>query len=273
MTTLLVPDRMAIPPPTSYDNGRHRISWVRGHTIGVVGFDHALDAANAAWIANRTLSRKLAPLTGTRPIPVGTEPLALVSIDVREMIVTPAGPFAELLRPEPGVAGGRETFGFEVAVPKWVSAADVHILADFAYRTIRKSGVPWTSIRGERKWRSARIRRAPAAETRLARSSPRGPWRLAFGGALTLVLAAIALVASVALLGVALILPGQFTLALATTILLALVAFRTAALFGNWLPHRRSPPGARWPSREPLDWRPARITGEDQARSVRGSTR
>jgi hypothetical protein len=56
----------------------------------------------------------------------------------------------------------------------------------------------------------------------------------------------------------------RITEALATTGLLALILFRMAALFGNWLPHRATRP-IRRRSRAPANWKLLSVANERAA--------
>ena len=58
MTTQLVPDRLALPPPFDFDliDADRSVGWITGETVGFRGFADETEATHAAWIAHRTLA-------------------------------------------------------------------------------------------------------------------------------------------------------------------------------------------------------------------------
>ena len=59
MTTLVSPGNIGLPPPTArplidMDRG---VGWVTGNTVGFLGFANEAEAADAAWVAYRTLTQ------------------------------------------------------------------------------------------------------------------------------------------------------------------------------------------------------------------------
>jgi hypothetical protein len=151
MTTMLSPERLAVPPPYASDrpimnlmDADRRVGWIDGDRVGFRGFATDEEAAHAAWIAYRTMTRRLARSHDLRPLPIGSEPLALQRLGDEELIVASSGPFATLLRPSPHGPGGRKTYGFELRVPQPADEVLVRAMAHLIYRTLRKSGVRWT---------------------------------------------------------------------------------------------------------------------------------
>lgn len=98
---------------------------------------------HAAWIAQRTLTRRLARTRGTRPAPVDTEPLALQRRGGQEVILASGRSIAVLVRPGADSPAGPDSFGFEVAIPSPTTGIEVRGLAYLIYRTLRKSGLRW----------------------------------------------------------------------------------------------------------------------------------
>lgn len=151
MTTMLSPERLAVPPPYAPDrpsmdlmDADRKVGWINGDRVGFRGFATDEEAAHAAWVAYRTLTRRLARSHDLRPVPIGTEPLALQRDGDEELIVASSGPFATLIRPEYDDAGSDDSHGFELPIPQPADAVLVRAMAHLMYRTLRKSGVRWT---------------------------------------------------------------------------------------------------------------------------------
>ena len=153
-------DRRALPPPLELDlvDAGRVAGRIRGDAVSFRGFADETEAAHAAWLAHRTLARRLARLQGTRPIPIDTEPLAIQRRGDAEVVLAGGAggrPIATLLRPDADIAAddasGAEldgSFGFELRVPATGTAAtasemDVRAAAHQIYRTMRKSGLRW----------------------------------------------------------------------------------------------------------------------------------
>ena len=154
-------DRVGLPPLVELDliDAGRVAGRIRGDTVSFRGFADETEAAHAAWLAHRTLARRLAHLQGTRPIPIDTEPLALQRRGDAEVILAGGAggrPIATLLRPDADTAAGTAiaadiagSFGFELRVPATGTAAtaselDVRAAAHQIYRTMRKSGLRWS---------------------------------------------------------------------------------------------------------------------------------
>ena len=164
MTTARPPsashDRVGLPPPLELDliDAGRVAGRIRGDAVSFHGFADEMEAAHAAWLAHRTLARRLAHLQGTRPIPIDTEPLAIQRRGDADVILAGGAggrPIATLLRPDADTAAGTAigaevagSFGFELRVPATGTAAtaselDVRAAAHQIYRTMRKSGLRW----------------------------------------------------------------------------------------------------------------------------------
>ncbi|HET6681953.1 MAG TPA: hypothetical protein VFG84_12185 [Gemmatimonadaceae bacterium] len=145
MTSQIVPGRLPEPPPTAFDlmDGDTMVGWVSPLEIGFRGFANEIDAANAAWLAHRTLARRLARRGGVRPVAIDTEPLTLEFSGDREWIVASRMPIASLIRPGPDSPAGMEWFGFALQMPTPVDEVGARTLAYLLHRTLRKSGIRW----------------------------------------------------------------------------------------------------------------------------------
>ena len=149
MTTQLAPDRLALPPPLDLDlvDAGRAAGWIAGNTVGFRGFDDETEAAHAAWVAHRTIARRLARTHGMRPVPVDIEPLAIQRVEAKEMILASGRPIAALVRPGPDSRSGVDSFGFELLIPTPISELEVRAMAYLVYRTLRKSGIRWAMWR------------------------------------------------------------------------------------------------------------------------------
>lgn len=145
MTTLLAPHRMDLPPPSQLDllDVGRVVGWIDGRRVGFLGFADEREAAGAAWVAYRTISRRLARRLRIRPIPIDTEPLTLAKDGNREVILASGRPIAALLRPGSDSRNGSHTFSFTVNLPLPADELTVRSMAYSIYRTLRKSGLPW----------------------------------------------------------------------------------------------------------------------------------
>src|SRR5687768_8296598 len=145
MTTQLAPHRMDLPPPSQFDlhDVERVVGWIDGSRVGFLGFADEREVASAAWLAYRTISRRLARRLRIRPIPVDTEPLALAKHGNREVILASGRPIATLLRPGSDSRSGPHAFGFTVNLPPPADELTVRSMAYSIYRTLRKSGLPW----------------------------------------------------------------------------------------------------------------------------------
>jgi hypothetical protein len=149
MTTQLSPERLAVPPPSMLhlNDADRTVGWINGDRVGFRGFATDEEAAHAAWVAHRTLTRRLARSHNLRPVPIGSEPLALRREGDAEFIVASSGPIATLVRPEYDSIGESDSHGFEISIPQPADEVLVRAMAHLIYRTIRKSGLRWGSNR------------------------------------------------------------------------------------------------------------------------------
>jgi len=163
MTTQLVPDRLALPPPLELDlvDAGRTTGWIADNAVGFRGFGDETEAAHAAWVAHRTIARRLARSHGGRPVPVDIEPLAIQRVDGKEMILASGRPMASLVRPGPDTRSGVDSFGFELLIPTPLTELEARAMAYLVYRTLRKSGIRWAMWRPD----APRVAGASAAET------------------------------------------------------------------------------------------------------------
>jgi hypothetical protein len=146
MTTQLSPERLAVPPPSTFHitDAERRVGWINGDRVGFRGFASEEEAAHAAWVAYRTLTRRLARSHGLRPVPIGTEPLALQRDGDQWLIVASSGPIATLVEPDRAIPDPA-SYGFELVIPQPADELLLRAMAHLIYRTLRKSGVRWGS--------------------------------------------------------------------------------------------------------------------------------
>ena len=151
MTAQLMHERLAQPPPFEVDlvDADRVVGWIVGATIGFRGFGDESEATRAAWVAHRTLSRRLARTHGTRLVPIDIEPLALEREPGQaDVILAGNRPIARLIRPgSHSRAGG--SFGFELAVPPPTTEFQLRGMAYLISRTLRRRGVRWAIWRSD----------------------------------------------------------------------------------------------------------------------------
>jgi len=149
MTTQLAPGRLALPPPLDLDlvDAGRTTGWIADNAVGFRGFGDETETAHAAWVAHRTIARRLARTHGTQSVPVDIEPLAIQRVEAKEMILASGRPIAALVRPGPDSRSGVDSFGFELLIPAPTSELEVRAIAYLIYRTLRKSGIRWAMWR------------------------------------------------------------------------------------------------------------------------------
>lgn len=180
MATQLSPVRTDLPPPVRHLLHDERpVAWLSGNRFGFSGFADPMEAANAAWVAYRTISRKLARVLGARPTPIDIEPLRIEWRDGRETILASNRPIAALVRADGDEPTASRWFGFSIDVPWEVGDLMMRDAVLAAHRALLKSGVGWSMIRprrGCRDW-DARLQptryRPPRRAQREARLSAR----------------------------------------------------------------------------------------------------
>lgn len=188
MTTQTMPTRTDLPPPVRHLLHHERpIGWLHENAFGFFGFADAREAANAAWVAYRTVSRKTARASGTRPTPIDLEPLAIERRDGREMITASGRPIAELVRPDNESPTASRWLAFAIEVAPALSERERADIMQTAGRALLKSGIRWSMVRPRQRHRrcASHWRAGPAAKpTRYVRASSNAaaPERRRFGG-------------------------------------------------------------------------------------------
>lgn len=143
------------------------VGWIDGTSIGFRGFGNEIEAMHAAWVAYRTMARRVARQGGRRPIPIDTEPMALARSGDVERILAGGRPIATLVRPGAESRSGPESFGFALQLPDDADELAARSTAYLVYRTLRRSGIRWAM------WAAApSASRAPAED---ASAVERGP--------------------------------------------------------------------------------------------------
>ena len=161
MSTQLRPVRTDLPPPVrNLLHDERPVGWLAGNRLGFFGFGDAREAANAAWVAYRTVSRKLAPVLGVRPTPIDIEPLSIAWQPNGEVILASGRPVATLLRPGADSPSGSQWFGFEIEVAPAVDERLLREAMRSASRALLKSGVQWAMVRPKSRLRSCLPRQA-----------------------------------------------------------------------------------------------------------------
>ena len=162
MSTHVSPHHHGLPPPVRLDlmDGDRVVGWVSGNRVGFRGFANEVEAAHAAWVAYRTLSRRLARRYGTRPIPIHIEAITIQRRDGDEVVLASGRKIATLVRPGAHSLAGPDSFGFELAIPQVTDELGMRSKAHFIYRTLRKAGTRWAL------WeRTTSSERAPRSES------------------------------------------------------------------------------------------------------------
>jgi hypothetical protein len=233
MTNQLAAAPLGLPPPAHWNlyDAERAVGWTTEHAVGFLGFADQTEAMHAAWIAYRALNRRLARDQGTRPVPIDTAAMAVQRQGDRELILADTRPIATLVRLDEQNPTGGHSFGFEVEIPEPADELRVRAMAHLMYRTLRKSGVRWALWQPDA--RGAEPDPLPMREA----SEPVGR------KSVTLSTWAALGLASLSLLGLALVVPKGLGVALAVTGLAALAVFRAAAMTGRWLPRRLTEQG------------------------------
>jgi hypothetical protein len=151
MTKVNARDKPQDPSPAERNTaldlmlGERRAGWIAGDRIGFVGFGDHVQAVQGAWIAHRTLMRRIAGDSGAALVPAGPIAFALEPRGAEELILANEEPIALLVRP--GASRTAKSYGFEIRVP---SDPDELSLRASAYRmslALRSSGIAWPMTR------------------------------------------------------------------------------------------------------------------------------
>ena len=152
-------------------DGDRRYGWIAGDRVGFVGFGDPVEAVQAAWVAHRTMMRRLARAPDAAPVPNDARTLALVRYADDEVILANETPIAELVRPDSGLTDS-DSYGFVIRIPGDTDHLGVRATAYRIYLALKSSGIPWTS-----RWNTVRSV-TPEQEHR----SPNADHRAANGG-------------------------------------------------------------------------------------------
>lgn len=226
MTKQLTASHLGLPPParSTLHDAHRAVGWTTDHTVGFLGFADQTEAVHAAWVAYRSLARRLAREDGTRSVPIDIEPLSVWRQGDRELILAGGRAIATLVRPGEESPSGPQSFGFEVGIPQPADELRVRAMAHLMYRTLRKSGLRWAL------WRPTATGPGPTVPAEVAEPARRKPVMPSTWITLGL--------ASISLLVLALVVPKGLGVGFTVTGLAALAAFRIAAITGRWLPRR-----------------------------------
>jgi hypothetical protein len=255
MTTQLAPNTMSLPPPAQPHldllDGNRLVGWVRGLALGFLGFANESEATGAAWVAYRTLARRLARRHGGRPAPIDVEPLSVGQDGDRTVILASGRPIATLVLPGVDSLSGPHSFGFEIQVPHPGDELSMRSLAYRVYRTLRKAGVRW-AISKKRRVDTRRMA-APRQPVMVAAQGPSAtdaahatdrsdgaPLReddLSDESMREIGWLALAIL-SITLLLLALVVPNELAVGFAAIGLAGLLVFRLTAEWVGWPPHR-----------------------------------
>jgi hypothetical protein len=240
MNTLSIPNYLSEPPPEARHDfaldlldGERLVGWLRPDAIGFTGFANANEAAHAAWVAYRTLQRRLARRDHRRPVPIDTEPLRLVAENNGRIIVGSRDRVAKLV--EPDVADAQENgFGFELRLDSPMDEVSMRAKAYRIYRTMRRSGVRWSMWRPAPALAPARAA-AVVADGTVAESFIEHSLELR-----ALALGVLLIAAAV----VAFIVPGDIATMVALISIAGLILLRLTMLRAGWPQRwaRRAPP-------------------------------
>jgi hypothetical protein len=242
MTTQFAPNSMSLPPPApdlDLLDGSRVVGWVRGRALGFAGFANENEAASAAWVAHRTLARRLARRHGGPAAPIAVEPLSLQQDGERKIILASGRPIATVVPPGGDSLTGTKGFGFETQVPQPAAELSMRSLAYRVYRTLRASGVRWA------RWERPRVNADRLAALRQRAWSPTRSLSESSRAAIVFVskflLAAIAIVLGAAVIAVA---PRPVTIPIGTVVAAGLVVSGLVAMI-----RRRRATRSRRPTR------------------------
>lgn len=125
-------------------DGHRRYGWIAGDRVGFVGFGDHVEAVQAAWVAHRTVVRRLARSPGAAPMSDDVRTFALVWYGEDEMILANETPIAVLVRPDRDGASHPDSYGFVIRIPGDADHLDVRATAYRIYLALKSSGIRWT---------------------------------------------------------------------------------------------------------------------------------
>jgi hypothetical protein len=227
----VIPNRLPEPPPVSADgfyldlmDGERVIGWIAPDAIGFRGFANDVEAAHAAWVAYRALSRHIAQRDGGAMLPIDAPPLAILDRSNERLVIANNRSIARLVDPSRDVESGAPSHAFELQLDGPRDELTVRSKAHLVYRALRRAGVRWAM------WRPARPLAGVVAATtdekpdaHMRVSSPLPVWAAAVSAVLLIV--AIALVAPDAALAIGALIG-----------MIALIIVRLVGLHRGWPP-------------------------------------
>ena len=131
---------MRMPARFELLDGDRIVGWIDATAIGFRGFATHNEAAHAAWVAYRTMERRLNRGTGMG-FSNETRPMSLVRSGDAELIVAGGSPIATLVRPGAESRSGSESFGFELPLPMPADEVTRRSTAYLIHRELRRLGV------------------------------------------------------------------------------------------------------------------------------------
>lgn len=229
----VIPNRLPEPPPADgfyldLMDGERVVGWIAPDTIGFRGFADDVEAAHAAWVAYRALSRHIAKRDGGAMLPIDAPPLQILDRPNERLVIADNRPIARLIDPSRDVESGEPSHAFELRLDGRRDELTVRSKAHLVYRALRRAGVRWAM------WRPARppavvgpprAEEQPAADMRV--EAPFPIWAAAVSAVLLIV--AIAFVSPDAALAVG-----------ALFGMLGMIILRLTALYRGW-PRRAMP--------------------------------
>jgi hypothetical protein len=125
-------------------DGDRRYGWIAGNRVGFVGFGDHVEAVQAAWVAHRTMMRRLARAPGAARMSDDVRAFALVRYGGDEVILANETPIAVLVRPDTDGTSASDSYGFVIRIPDSADDITVRATAYRIYLALRSSGIPWT---------------------------------------------------------------------------------------------------------------------------------
>jgi hypothetical protein len=166
----VIPNRLPEPPPADgfyldLMDGERIVGWIAPDAIGFRGFANDIEAAHAAWVAYRALSRHIAKRDGGPMLPIDAPPLEILDRPGERLVIADNRPIARLIDPSRDVESGEPSHAFELRLDGRRDELTVRSKAHLVYRALRRAGVRWAM------WRPAR----PAAVVVATRSDEKAP--------------------------------------------------------------------------------------------------
>jgi hypothetical protein len=128
-------------------DGDRRYGWIAEDRVGFVGFGDHVEAVQAAWVAHRTVMRRLARAPDAAPVANDARTFALVRYADDEVILANETPIAALVRPATDGVTDSDSYGFVIRIPGDTDHLGVRATAYRIYLALKSSGIPWTSRR------------------------------------------------------------------------------------------------------------------------------